>query len=172
MMKTYADALAWVLPWEGGFVHHPDDRGGPTNHGITQDTYRAWLLSLGLPPANVRDITSEEVAAIYRAWYWEASHCDRWTWPLSLVVFDSAVLRGPKNAVRMLQAAVGVASDGVVGPITRAAVADRDPVRVAEELCWARVAHHHARCVEDASQRVFLTGWIGRVLDLRDVVGA
>ena len=36
-----------VLEREGGYVNHPDDRGGPTNYGITQRVYSDWLASKG-----------------------------------------------------------------------------------------------------------------------------
>ncbi len=38
---TKDDIFNAILGKEGGYVNHPDDKGGPTNWGITQATARA-----------------------------------------------------------------------------------------------------------------------------------
>ena len=42
-IKLFKKALKFVLKWEGGYGHNPNDKGGATNKGITQYTYNAWL---------------------------------------------------------------------------------------------------------------------------------
>lgn len=37
-----------IIAREGGWVDDPDDSGGPTNYGITLDTWRAYCLSQGM----------------------------------------------------------------------------------------------------------------------------
>ena len=44
---SFRAALPFVLRWEGGFVHHPDDPGGATNQGVTQRVYDAWRAAEG-----------------------------------------------------------------------------------------------------------------------------
>ncbi|WP_276203058.1 glycosyl hydrolase 108 family protein, partial [Enterobacter hormaechei] len=38
---TKDDIFNTILGKEGGYVDHPNDKGGPTNWGITQATARA-----------------------------------------------------------------------------------------------------------------------------------
>jgi lysozyme family protein len=45
----------------------------------------------------LREITDEEVAAIYKAYYWDAADCEMLDWPLNLAVMDLAVNGGPGN---------------------------------------------------------------------------
>jgi len=49
--------------WEGGYSHHPADRGGPTKFGITAKTLADYLR---------RPVTAEAVRALPRSW-WSAS---------------------------------------------------------------------------------------------------
>ncbi|RTH00928.1 hypothetical protein CSW50_10075 [Thermus scotoductus] len=101
-------ALAFVLRWEGGYSDHPDDPGGATNYGITQATYDAWRKRQGLPTRPVREISMDEVRAIYRTRYWDplpARYAEKDP-PLALALFDYAVNSG-LGAARRALAAVG-----------------------------------------------------------------
>ena len=69
---------------------------------------------------DVRRLTRREAAAIYRRLYCDAVRADEIPPCLDLSVFDLAVNSGPSRAVTMLQAALGVAADGIIGPDTLA----------------------------------------------------
>lgn len=126
MQASFEPALGHVLRVEGGFVDHPLDPGGATNLGITHATLARWR---GRPvaPADVRALTRAEAAAIYRARFWKAVAADRLPAGVDLLVFDIAVASGPGRAARMLQQELGVAADGIVGPLTLAAAARARP---------------------------------------------
>ena len=64
--ENYQKCLAQVLKYEGGYVDHPKDPGGPTNKGITQAVYDEWRKKSGLSVQSVRNIAQSEVEAIYR----------------------------------------------------------------------------------------------------------
>ena len=91
-------ALPFVLRWEGGYVHHPDDPGGATNKGVTQRVYDGWRAGEGLGLRSVRLIEDDEVRAIYQTGYWLPPHCDDLRSRLDLVQFDTAVNMGVGRA--------------------------------------------------------------------------
>src|SRR6201986_252592 len=68
--QSFTASLPFILRWEGGFVDDPDDRGGRTNKGVTQNVYHAWRADQGLPQQDVQQINDQEVAAIYYQRYW------------------------------------------------------------------------------------------------------
>jgi lysozyme family protein len=165
-----AFALAFVLRWEGGFANDSYDSGGRTMKGVTQRVYDAWRASQGKPRGDVGKITDAEVAAIYSDNYWKKALCNELQAHLDLVQFDTAVNMGPNRAIRILQQAVGVASDGDFGPATRqACAACSAPVAVAR-YCSIREALYR-RFAEARGQDRFLAGWLNRLNDLRAVVG-
>ncbi len=99
-----------IIRREGGYVNHPDDRGGPTKFGITAQTLGAWR-KLGRPAtaAEVQALTETEAMAIYRQQYITGPGFDAVTHPgLLHLLVDTAVHSGPKRAVQWLQAALGV----------------------------------------------------------------
>ncbi len=163
--------LAFVLQWEGGYVNHPRDKGGATNKGITQAIYDQWRARLDCAPIDVRHISDPEVASIYAEGYWATSAAGDCAPPLDHDVCDTAVLSGPAPAVRWLQDALSVSVDGVVGVVTRAALATADPRKVALGILDRREATHRQRVAVDQGQAVFLDGWLRRCAALRKEVG-
>ena len=113
-MTDFEAAFSHVVGLEGGYVDDPADPGGETKFGISKRAH---------PDVNIKNLTLEQARAIYHEHYWLPAQCHRLPYPLNAYVFDSAVNQGVGAAVRMLQAAAKVKEDGVLGPVTIAAVA-------------------------------------------------
>ena len=116
-------ALAIVLKHEGGYVNHPKDPGGRTNLGVTQRVWEAWT---GRPATEqeMRSLTVEMVAPLYRKKYWEKVRAPDLAPGLDLHVFDFGVNAGPARAMRYLQMMVGTNPDGIYGPATKRALSN------------------------------------------------
>lgn len=163
-MGEFERALPRVLVHEGGYVNHPADPGGETNRGITKRVYDAYRQRIGVPLQSVRNITSQEVAAIYKANYWNLAKCDQLPAGVSYVVFDGAVNSGVAQSVKWLQRALGVTADGVIGNATLAAVQSfGDMDRLVDAICDRRLAFLMAL----KTWKTFGKGWGARVADVR-----
>ncbi|MCA3215506.1 MAG: glycoside hydrolase family 108 protein [Betaproteobacteria bacterium] len=169
--QSLANALAFTLRWEGGYVNHPNDRGGPTNKGVIQRVYDDWRRRQGQPPRDVRAIEDAEVHTIYETQYWVPPRCPLLGEPLDMVHFDTAVNMGAGRAVRFLQAAVGAAVDGAFGENTLRAVRAADLGTTLAAYCQRRENFYNAIVARDESQRVFLRGWMNRLNALRKAAG-
>lgn len=168
-MDNFQKALEFTLRWEGGFSDHPADKGGATMKGITQTVYDQYLRSIGAPSYPVRGIRDEEVEWIYRRNYWEEIKGDGLPMPLAMAVFDCAVNSGPSRSVKLLQAACGgLVVDGDIGPLTLAAAQGVSVGKVIDQ----REAFLRRIVVRDASQKVFLAGWLNRTTALRAACNA
>jgi lysozyme family protein len=160
-VDRFAACLTEVLKHEGGYADHPADPGGATNMGITHTTLAAWR---GKPVTrqDVRALTRDEAAAIYRARYWDVIRGDDLPRGVDLCVFDFAVNSGPARAARSLQAALGVEMDGTIGPLTLAAAAKREPRALISDLCARRLAFLRSL----STYSVFGRGWERRVSEI------
>lgn len=110
-------AFERLIGHEGGYVNHPEDPGGETNWGVTLRTAREAGYT-----GSMRDLTRDQAKEIYRTAYWGRAQAEQYDGAIAFQVFDAAVNHGIGQAIRFLQRAVGVADDGVVGPVTLAAV--------------------------------------------------
>ena len=120
-----------LIEREGGYVNHPDDKGGPTRFGITEAVARAHGYSgaMALLPR-------EEAVAIYRRLYWLRPGFDaiaRRAPQVAAELFDTGANMGPAVATTFLQRALtalnrnakdypDLVPDGRVGPRTLAAL--------------------------------------------------
>lgn len=168
---SFDDCLAFVLRWEGGFVDDPDDRGGATNKGITQAVYDEWRERKHYDKRSVRDIEDGEVKQIYLEQYWKPSRCQAMDFPMSLILFDSAVNHGVGRAVKLLQEVLNVSVDGHFGPATMAAYDFLEECHgtnyVAVQYLKAREAFYFRIVESRPEQGKFLRGWLNRLSDLR-----
>jgi|SRR5215471_1968645 len=129
-MSAFDQAFDIVVGHEGGYVNNPADPGGETKFGISKRAY---------PHVDIGALTLEQAKAIYKRDYWDRIEGDTLDPGLALVAFDAAVNNGVSRAVRWLQTAVGVTADGVIGPMTRAAIAKADAAEVLVALHGARI---------------------------------
>ncbi|MBO9588288.1 glycoside hydrolase family 108 protein [Devosia sp.] len=164
--ERFERCLTEILRHEGGYVDHPSDPGGATNMGITRKTLARWRKVTpwtGVSKAAVAALTRNEAALIYRANYWNTAKAGSMPSGVDLALFDFAVNSGPDRAVRVLQAALGVAADGEIGPVTLVAVEAADPRRLINALCDRRLSFLQRL----TSFAVFGRGWTRRVAEIR-----
>ena len=162
-----------ILKWEGNFVNHPNDKGGPTNKGVTIATYEAYCRKKGYPKPTVerlKNLTQEQWIDILKTMYWDRWKADQinnqavanilvdWTW--------GSGAWGIKFPQRIL----GVKDDGIVGPKTIAALNDYPDQSELFKKIWMRRNQHFEDIVKaDPTQKVFLKGWLNRLNDFKYV---
>ncbi len=79
------------------------------------------------------------------------------------VYFDMAVNAGPHRATVLLQRAIGIADDGIFGPITLLSATKADPKLLIPRFTEKRIAFY-----KSLNQPKFLKGWINRAHRVED----
>jgi len=139
MKNNFNACLPLVLVHEGGWSDHPSDPGGATMRGITLATFRGYYQNSRLTKEQLRAITDEQVAEIYRKKYWDAVRGDDLPKGIDYAVFDFGVNSGPGRAIKAIQKVVGVPQDGVLGPVTLRAIEMKPAGWSISELCSNRL---------------------------------
>ncbi|HEJ7948162.1 TPA: peptidoglycan-binding protein [Serratia marcescens] len=165
---AFNHAIAFVLGKEGGYINDPTDKGGETKYGISdrRDGIADGMTDVdgdNKPDTRIKDLTLEQASQIYFRDYWYPSYCKDWPDGISLLVFDSAVQHGAKKAISLLQDAVGVTADGIVGPKTTVAVISADPEWLLTRYLLRRARYYADIIKANPSQAKYLNGWFNRL---------
>lgn len=168
--------IADVIAREGGYVHHPADRGGATKWGITEAVARAQGYA-----GAMRDLPRSEAEAIYRRIYWLRPGFDRIAARaprIAAELFDTGVNMGCGVAAGFLQRALNalnrgardfpdIAVDRAVSPRTLTALdaflraRGRDGETVLLRAIEALQGESYIALAERRpSQEAFLFGWL------------
>jgi lysozyme family protein len=147
-----------MLASEGGYVNHPSDPGGMTNLGVTKRVWEEWT-GRESNEAEMRALTPELVETLYKVKFWDACRCDEMPSGIDYLVFDFAVNAGPSRSAKILQAAVGVPADGVIGPVTLSAVKAQDPDWLIEKFSQGKEDFYRSL----GTFETFGKGWLNRV---------
>lgn len=119
-----------LLSHEGGFT---DDRrdpgnwtGGKIGVGLLKGT-KFGIAANTYPTLDIKNLTRGQAVEIYRRDFWERARCDRLPPAIAFQLLDGAVNSGIAQASRWLQRAAGTADDGMIGPVSLAAIKATDP---------------------------------------------
>lgn len=156
---NFDTAVTKVLGHEGGYSDHPDDPGGKTRYGITEEVARRVGYK-----GDMRELPLDLAKQIYRRDYWDAVKADHLPAGVRYAVFDAAVNSGPPQAIKWLQRAAGVKDDGIIGPITLAAVHAQN----ADSLRMRILAQRLKFLAGLSNWPAFGRGWARRVADLME----
>lgn len=165
-----------ILGKEGGYVNNPNDKGGPTNWGITQAVARSHGYS-----GEMRELTRQQALDILTADYWYGPRFDLVATvspSIAAELCDTGVNMGPRVASTFLQRWLSALNmqgklypdlkpDGAIGNITIAALKSYLAVRGKDgetTLLKALNCSQGARYLELAEARpvneAFLYGWV------------
>ncbi len=109
----------WTNP--RNFDDDPHDPGGATQCGIIQSEYDQYRTSQGEPTQTVAKMSQAEGQDIYYTFFW-SPYCSLLPAGLDLSFFDTSVNEGRREAIMILQYALGITRDGYWGPQTLRAV--------------------------------------------------
>ncbi|APG62502.1 hypothetical protein LPB140_06540 [Sphingorhabdus lutea] len=165
-----------IIKVEGGYIDHPDDKGGPTKYGITEKVAR----QCGYDGA-MRDISIEFAKNIYRKQYWTGPQFHK-IYEIAPIIsaklFDIAVNMGNTRSIKFLQRALNALNrqekdyhdlriDGQIGPSTLTAtsqfIAYRGPqgAKVLVKAINALQGHFYIEISEKRPRNESFTyGWI------------
>lgn len=189
-MTAFEFAHRFCAKWEGGLTDDAADRGGLTHWGVSiaflSDRARHdadWLRVIGvqLPVTRktIQALTREQAEKIFRRVFWDPYRLDELPMQIATVLYDCGVNAGMPQSVKLAQRGfnacmpeVHLVVDGVLGPLTRAALSKHCTSTVLGKILDARVEFYASIVKKRPSQKVFLSGWLNRVKDLRTYVGA
>lgn len=158
--KEYAPKL---LQFEGGYVNHPDDNGGPTNKGVTLTTYRQYCGE----EKTIKDLQNMSYGTwqnIMKDLYWDKCKADQiQNQSLAELIVDWCVNSGLVG-IRKVQEVTGVKPDGVVGPKTLSAINGSDQELLFERIWKARQQFYINIVKKNPKQQIFMNGWMNRLL--------
>lgn len=125
-MPSHSDEVVekWLLRivgHEGEFSENKLDPGNWTGGVIGQGSLKGTKFGISAKSyadLDIAGLTLSDAVAIYQRDFVRPLKLGRYRDGVAYQLLDFAVNAGPDRAIRRLQRAVGVKSDGVVGPIT------------------------------------------------------
>mgnify|MGYP001593112728 CR=1 FL=1 len=101
------------------------------------------------PNLDIKNLTEGQAREIYKKDYWDKAGCEVMAWPDCLIQLDTAVNMGVGRAKEFAGKAVNW-----------------------QDYLLLRIDFYRTLVIKKPSQRVFLLGWINRVIDLWGTIKA
>ena len=163
MKDNYFTSLQNVLKSEGGWSDNPSDPGGATMKGITLEVYRAWKRNPHITKEELKAIPDVDVHNLYKQNYWDKCRCDDLPAGVDYAVFDASVNMGVGRAAKLIQEAVGVVADGIIGNGTIEAINKTNPRSILENFSVEKQNFYKSL----PTFETFGKGWLNRVAEVK-----
>lgn len=161
--EKFEKAMKFIRVVEGGKFFHPNDPGGFTNMGLTQRDY---------PKLDLQNLTRKQADDIFYKDYWKRSSASLLPFPAYISYFDAVVNTGIGRANKILQSALEVEQDGIIGALTLKKVKDVDPVKLAINLAEGKQKFYINLSSKNSRYRPFMKGWTRRTNALKEYINA
>ena len=166
MLTGVAKIINDIIQREGGYCDKSADRGGPTKYGITLSTLTRWRKCT-VTIDDVQMLTEAEATHIYLNEYVILPGFDKLKdLNLQELVVDAGVNHGVHEATVLLQRAVSVIEDGILGPQTLNLVNSLPEPFVWLRFMGYRLRFYAAIISHDGSQLEFAEGWLNRCINI------
>lgn len=130
-----------LIGHEGGFQKDPNDRANWTTGKIGQGRLvgtKYGISAMSYPGEDIEGMPIERAKELYRRDFWGPAGCDLVPEAAKFILFTIAVHtsapRTPTTAIKMLQRALSVGDDGVIGKQTTLAIIQWNEYRLAARL--------------------------------------
>ncbi|NJM13355.1 MAG: hypothetical protein HC889_17110 [Synechococcaceae cyanobacterium SM1_2_3] len=153
-MDTFDRCLQLILDEEGGISNHRQDPGGLTKFGISRRSY---------PNLDINSLTLQQASEIYHRDYWTPIKGDLLPPGLDLMMFDGAVNQGTHTAIVLLQKALDIKADGIIGEVTLSRASREMPT-----LLITFAAERALRYEFNRNEETFGRGWYRRLFRIQN----
>ena len=161
-MADFAKYAPKLLVIEGGYVWHPEDKGGPTCCGVTLKVYRQYY-GPNKTIEDLKNIKYGEFCHIMKDGYWDKVKGDQIeNQCLAEIIADWCVNSG-LTGIRKVQEILGCKADGIVGAITLSLINSSNPKQLHERIWNARQQFYVNIVKRNPSQKIFMNGWMNRL---------
>ncbi|MDD2366665.1 MAG: glycosyl hydrolase 108 family protein [Desulfuromonadaceae bacterium] len=185
-MAEFEPAFKAMIKHEGGYANDPHDHGGETYRGISRKNWRGWdgwpdidriksdveclilndefnsKLKILNSKLNSNADLQGRVKTFYKRNFWMPVMDEIADQALVNWLFDKGVNMGVRQAFKVLQRALYVDEDGVIGPQTKAHIKQSDPVELLAACRFEAKRFYTNLALRDPSQSRFLNGWLAR----------
>lgn len=157
----------FILSFEGGYVNHPNDKGGPTNMGVTLKTWQTQGYDKNndgrIDAKDVKLITKADAISILLRCYWNRWKADGIKdQSIANILVDWIWISGTPG-ITLVQAMLGIRADGIVGSRTLKALNAQNPQQFFARIKARRKQYIAGIIARNPSQRVFEKGWLRRL---------
>ena len=152
-MSKNIDIEKWLirtLGHEGAYSNHEGDPGGETKWGISKKSY---------PLLDIKNLSVQEAAEIYKRDFLEPLRYNEYHPGVGYQLFDLAVHSGVKQAIKLLQKAISVKQDGIIGPNTLRRLDNLSE----SDLIFLLLAERIEFLTDLPTWKIFGKGWMRRI---------
>jgi lysozyme family protein len=161
----------YILPFEGGYVNHADDKGGETYAGIARNfhpTWEGWKTIDAIKQGraikrNEKFPTLNNLVTNFFLDLWNKNRFGEIKSQDVANIFYDFYINSEKSAIKKVQEILKVSRDGVLGSNTLAAINNLDAAKLYNTIKDARIKFYETLVKNNPSQSVFLKGWMNRI---------
>lgn len=162
-------AFEKLIGHEGGFQNDTHDRANWTTGKIGIGTLKGTkygISAMSYPSEDIVNLTLDRAKFLYKRDFWGPVGCDLVPDEVKFDLFDTAVHTSapgrPVTAIKMLQRALGVTDDGVLGSRTALAISNIHPLRLVARFNGERLDYTNNNREQFAR---FGVGWTQRIAE-------